>query len=488
MAPPPRWTPAPSSGAGWASTDSTLTSSWSTRVGTPCRWTSSLRRRPRTARAPARPHPGGESLAQAEALARAVPDEKRRRDGGAGHETRRGGPAGAAPRLPRRPAERLHPAADAGAGGAGRPDRAVRAQGRPPSATLADQRLRPVGRGARQEACQLDGRAGAHRARGPTGRRTCSHCWRRCSAGARTESSPGDALWHHADEIPRADESQRVEHSSQRPPDRRRPPELHEGGAALARPRGATAPSTPRLVHTGQHYDDNMSDVFFRDLGLPEPDHQPRRRQRQPRRADGPRDDGLRARRDARSGPTWSRSWSATSTRPSPCALVCAKLGMRTVHLEAGLRSFDRTHARGDQPPGDRRARGPAVDAVAGRRREPAPRRHPRRANRARRQHHDRLLRAAAAAHRGRRHACASLASSHRALRRGDPAPAVQRGRPRHARAAGGVAGRGWRREMPLVFPVHPRTRKNLRDSACSPRSRRRRACGCASPSATCSS
>jgi UDP-N-acetylglucosamine 2-epimerase (non-hydrolysing) len=27
------------------------------------------------------------------------------------------------------------------------------------------------------------------------------------------------------------------------------------------------------LVHTGQHYDDAMAHVFFRELGIPEPDH-----------------------------------------------------------------------------------------------------------------------------------------------------------------------------------------------------------------------
>jgi UDP-N-acetylglucosamine 2-epimerase (non-hydrolysing) len=95
------------------------------------------------------------------------------------------------------------------------------------------------------------------------------------------------------------------------------------------------------LVHTGQHYDVNMSDVFFQQLGIPAPDVN---------LAVG---SGSHARQTAeimvRMEPVVAERrpdivlvyGDVNSTVAT--ALVCAKLGVRIGHVEAGLRSFDRT-------------------------------------------------------------------------------------------------------------------------------------------------
>jgi UDP-N-acetylglucosamine 2-epimerase (non-hydrolysing) len=95
------------------------------------------------------------------------------------------------------------------------------------------------------------------------------------------------------------------------------------------------------LVHTGQHYDPNMSDAFFRDLGLPDPDHH---------LGVG---SGSHAEQTARvmlayepvavaERPAWTVVVGDVNSTAA-CTLVAAKLGIPVAHLEAGLRSFDRT-------------------------------------------------------------------------------------------------------------------------------------------------
>ena len=95
------------------------------------------------------------------------------------------------------------------------------------------------------------------------------------------------------------------------------------------------------LVHTGQHYDDNMSKIFFNQLGIPEAD----------------------IKLEVGSG-SHAQQTSQIMSRFEPVALeqkpnlalvygdvnstvatalVCAKLGIPVGHVEAGLRSFDRT-------------------------------------------------------------------------------------------------------------------------------------------------
>lgn len=97
----------------------------------------------------------------------------------------------------------------------------------------------------------------------------------------------------------------------------------------------------PVLVHTGQHYDARMSDVFFRDLDMPAPDHclgVGAGTQAQQSGAIMERFDDLCGR------VKFDRVLvvgDVTST--FACAVSAVKRGIPVDHVEAGLRSFDRT-------------------------------------------------------------------------------------------------------------------------------------------------
>jgi len=95
------------------------------------------------------------------------------------------------------------------------------------------------------------------------------------------------------------------------------------------------------LLHTGQHYDFNMSDIFFQQLGLPAPD------------INLQVGSGSHAQQTAQ---IISRFEPVIAERKPDmvlvygdvnstvaAALVCAKLLVPVGHVEAGLRSFDRT-------------------------------------------------------------------------------------------------------------------------------------------------
>jgi UDP-N-acetylglucosamine 2-epimerase len=96
-----------------------------------------------------------------------------------------------------------------------------------------------------------------------------------------------------------------------------------------------------RVVHTGQHYDERMSDVFFVQLGLPEPD------------LNLGVGSGSQARQTADVLVGMEREFQENS--PSlvvlygdvnstiGAGLAGAKLGVPLAHVEAGLRSFDNT-------------------------------------------------------------------------------------------------------------------------------------------------
>ena len=97
----------------------------------------------------------------------------------------------------------------------------------------------------------------------------------------------------------------------------------------------------PLIVHTGQHYDPAMSKSFFTDLDIPEPDFH---------LEVGSASHAVQTARImtafepvvVQEKPDWVLVVGDVNSTIA-CALVCSKLGIKVAHVEAGLRSRDRT-------------------------------------------------------------------------------------------------------------------------------------------------